>query len=145
MWCIRNKEPERQLREARGVCWSHTPEGWGQDRKYPKVESARDTPILEYLCQPVNFVRFLMKSKLCSALNHQLSGHHQNGADYWIIFGRILVRGHWVLSSISAFTGKCPSWTMLAQLQLEAFPSLSLDLGGHSRSSFVKNVLWPGT
>ena len=58
------KESEAWAGEATVGCWGHTPEGWGQDRKYTKVENARDTPILEHLNQPVNFVGFLMKSKL---------------------------------------------------------------------------------
>lgn len=63
MWYI-EKNLKNRLEEARVVCWSHTPEGWGQDRKYPKMEIARDTPILEHLWQRINLVRFLMKSKL---------------------------------------------------------------------------------
>lgn len=48
MWYIEKNLKDR-LWEARVVCWSHAPEGWGQNRKYPKVEIARNTPILEHL------------------------------------------------------------------------------------------------
>lgn len=56
------KESEAWAGEATVGCWGHTPEGWGQDRKYTKVENRQ---------RYTHFRTSKSASKLCRIFNEK--------------------------------------------------------------------------